>query len=150
MIIRPFEGRDVLNMIILGEKMWQESSYSHLDYDHEVLVDMSEIWIADPEWHYASVAEKDGYIFGMYVGSITQYYFGKDLVAVDQLLFIDPSKRGGIAAMRLIKDFEQWARSRGAKEVRPAVSTGVNIDQTKKLYESLGFETVGYTFKKEL
>ena len=84
----------------------------------------------------------------MYVGLISSYYFGKDLVANDCLLFVDKSKRGGVAAIRLIKRFQQWAFEKGASEVRPATSTGVQTEDTKKLYEALGYDTVGYVFRK--
>lgn len=148
MLIRNFTLDDVPAMIELGKQMHEESSFAGLQYDEQKLYDMGIVYIANPEIYFAKVAEKDGVIYAMYVGYISEYYFSKDLAGFDQLLFVAPEKRGGIAAMRLIKEFEEWAYSNGAKEVRPACSTGVQSEKTRQLYEALGYETVGYTFRK--
>ncbi len=128
--------------------MHAESNYSHLDYDPAKLDLMAATWLANPEIYFADIAICENKIFAMYVGFISEYYFGKDLVANDCLLFVDKSKRGGVAAIRLIKRFQQWAFDKGASEVRPATSTGVQTEDTKKLYEALGYDTVGYVFRK--
>lgn len=149
MKIRPFELDDVPAMIELGSEMHRESSFSHLDYNFEKLMQMGRMYKDNPEMFFSQVAvDEHGKIYAMYVGRLTQYYFGTDLVAVDELVFVRPDRRGGLAAARLIKGFETWAIEAGASEIRPASSTGVYIDQTRKLYEALGFETVGHTFRK--
>lgn len=148
MLIRNFTIEDVPAMIELGKRMQAESSFEGLNYDQEKLTDMGYVYIANPQVYFAKVAEKDGVIYAMYVGYISEYYFSKDLAGFDQLLFVAPEKRGGIAAMRLIKEFEEWAYANGAKEVRPACSTGVESEKTRQLYEALGYETIGYTFRK--
>ena len=52
--------------------------------------------------------------------------------------------------IKLIKKSEEWARSKGALEFRPASSVGVRIEKVKKLYNFLRFETVGNVFNKRL
>jgi hypothetical protein len=84
----------------------------------------------------------------MYAGYITEYYFGKDLIAQDLLLFVDPTKRGGLAAVKLITAFEDWAFAKGVKEVCPASSTMVAPERTAMLYNLLGYTNVGSLFKK--
>jgi GNAT superfamily N-acetyltransferase len=148
MLIRDFTLSDVPEMIELGRKMQEESSFDGLDYDFDKLMALGETYIANPEVYYAKVVTHNGVIYAMYVGYISEYYFSKDLAAFDLLLFVHPDKRGGLAAVRLIKDFEQWAYENNAKEIRPACSTGVKSEMTRQLYESLGYETVGYTFRK--
>ena len=145
---RPFNLDDLPAMVELGRQMHAESNYSHLDYDPAKLDLMAATWLANPEIYFADIAICENKIFAMYVGFISEYYFGKDLVANDCLLFVDKSKRGGVAAIRLIKRFQQWAFDKGASEVRPATSTGVQTEDTKKLYEALGYDTVGYVFRK--
>ena len=151
MHIRDFTKADLPYLIDLGKQMHAESSYSHLDFDEDKVTDMGDIWLMNPEIYFCKIAENlDKEIFGMYVGLISSYYFGKDLVANDLLMFVAPDKRGGIAAAKLIKEFEQWAKANGAAEVRPASSTGVKTEETMRLYEALGYKTVGHTFNKRL
>ena len=151
MHIRDFIKEDIPSLIKLGRQMHGESSYSHLDFDEDKVNDMGQVWLLNPEIYFCKVAENnDKEIFAMYVGLISSYYFGKDLVANDLLMFVAPDKRGGIAAVKLIKEFEDWAKANGAAEVRPASSTGVKTEETMKLYEALGYKTVGHTFNKRL
>lgn len=149
MRIRDFTIDDVPTMIELGRKMQAESNYDGLSFDPDVLMEMGYEWEADRASRFAKIAEdENGKIYAMYVGFISRYYFGQDLVANDLLLFCDPDRRGGLAAAKLIKAFEEWAFANGAKEVRPASSTGVQIERTKQLYEALGYETIGHVFRK--
>jgi GNAT superfamily N-acetyltransferase len=151
MLIRDFTADDMPQIIALGRQMHKESSYNGLDFDDDTVMDLADQWLSNPEIYFCRVAEdKQKEIFGMYVGLISSYYFGKDLVANDLLLFVVPDRRGSIAAVKLIKEFEQWAKDKGAAEVRPALSTGVKVEETKQLYEALGYEAVGFTFNKRL
>ena len=151
MLIRDFVSGDMPQIIKLGRQMHAESSYNGLDFDDDTVMELAEQWLSNSDVYFCRVAENnEKEIFGMYVGLISSYYFGKDLVANDLLLFVVPDKRGSIAAVKLIKEFEQWAKDKGAAEVRPALSTGVKVKETKQLYEALGYEAVGFTFNKRL
>ena len=148
-IIRDRKLSDMDQVLMLAEEAHAESSYSHLDFDPEVITAMGHTWIANPEVYFCKlVTSAENKIFAMYVGLISSYYFGKDLVANDLLLFVSQDRRGGIAAARLIKEFEDWAFANGAKEIRPASSTGVKTEETRQLYNALGYDTVGHTFVK--
>tara|TARA_S200002703_G_C3680696_1_gene209015 strand:- start:3 stop:470 length:468 start_codon:yes stop_codon:yes gene_type:complete len=147
--IRDLKLSDMDQVLLLAKEAHSESSYSHLDFDADVIMAMATTWIANPEVYFCRImVSPENKIFGMYVGLISSYYFGKDLVATDMLLFVSQDRRGGIAAARLIKEFEDWGFANGAKEVRPASSTGVKTEETKQLYNALGYKTVGHTFVK--
>ena len=147
-MIRPFTLKDLPTMVELGKIMHEESVYRDLDFDAQKLIDLGHHYIANPETCWSAVAEVDGRIIGMYAGYITEYYFGKDLIAQDLLLFVDPTKRGGLAAVKLITAFEDWAFAKGVKEVCPASSTMVAPERTAMLYNLLGYTNVGSLFKK--
>ena len=147
-MIRPFTLDDLPTMVELGKIMHEESVYRDLDFDAQKLIDLGHHYIANPERCWSAVAEVNGRIIGMYAGYITEYYFGKDLIAQDLLLFVDPTKRGGLAAVKLITAFEDWAFAKGVKEVCPASSTMVAPERTAMLYNLLGYTNVGSLFKK--
>ena len=148
-IIRDLKLDDMQQVLTLAEEAHGESSYSHLDFDPEVITAMAQVWVTNPMVYFCKlVTSQENKIFAMYVGLISSYYFGKDLVANDLLLFVSQDRRGGIAAARLIKEFEDWAFANGAKEIRPASSTGVKTEETRQLYNALGYNTVGHTFVK--
>ena len=89
-MIRPFTLEDLPTMVELGKIMHEESVYRDLDFDAQKLIDLGHHYIANPERCWSAVAEVNGRIIGMYAGYITEYYFGKDLIAQDLLLFVDP------------------------------------------------------------
>jgi GNAT superfamily N-acetyltransferase len=149
MRIRPATREDLPAMIALGAKMHAESAYAGFDFDTSKLVDLGLHYIANPDTCFAVVCEDDhGHLLGMHAGYVSEYYFGRDLIASDLLLFVDPGKRGSLAAAKLVRAFEEWAFAKGAQEVCPGSSTMVAPERTAKLYERLGYTVVGNLFKK--
>lgn len=149
MRIRPAVREDLPAMIALGARMHAESAYAGFDYDTSKLVEMGLHYIENPERCFLAVCEDNaGFLLGMHAGYICEYYFGRDLIASDLLLFVDPCKRGSLAAAKLVKAFEEWAFAKGAREVCPGSSTMVAPERTAKLYERLGYIVVGNLFKK--
>lgn len=148
-MIRAANIEDVPTINRLGEQMFNESAYAGVcAYSSEKVDHLLKQMVANPEEYFLYVAEKDSTIIGMYLGLLTEYYFSKDLMAVDLALYVDPTKRGSLAAIKLVQAFEDWAFARGAKEVVPATSTQVAPERTAQLYHLLGYEVVGNLFKK--
>tara|TARA_R100000458_G_C8227843_1_gene210383 strand:- start:311 stop:766 length:456 start_codon:yes stop_codon:yes gene_type:complete len=149
MNIRPFKKDDIKHMIELGAKMHQESNFKDLKFDKDKLIALGEFILVNPNMYYAVVAEdKNKCIIGMFVGIITEYYFSYDKVASDLSFYVEKDKRGALASLKMLKEFEKWAKRNGASEVRPSTSTGIEIERTRKLYRHLGYEVTGNTFRK--
>lgn len=98
----------------------------------------------------AFIAEKNGEIIGMLGAFITETPFGHDRIATDYTLYVKPQHRGGMAAVRLIKAFEQWAIENGASDIIPGTSTMLNAERTRDLYLALGYEMYGYSMIKRI
>lgn len=96
------------------------------------------------------VAEVGADVVGGLVGGLTDEWFSDELVAFDYSLFVDPKRRSGLLAIKLLRAFEHWARARGAVRIQMGIGTGVQVAGTSRLYESLGFEFFGPMFTKEL
>lgn len=149
MIIRHAVQEDVPIIFALAKKMYEESAYNEVcSFDDKKSLALIQSALDNPDYYFLRVAEKDGAIIGMYGGFVTDYYFSNDLMAADLLLYVDPNKRGGLAAVKLIQAFEDWAFAKGAKEVCPASSTQIAPERTAQLYHLLGYEVVGNLFKK--
>jgi GNAT superfamily N-acetyltransferase len=148
-MIREMEEKDIPYLIDLGYKMHQEGTFKNLDYDREKCKKLGNTLLTNPDFK-CFISEDDKGYTGMMIGYITTYYFNHQKFASDLLLYVDPEKRGGFAAVRLIKAIEKWAKTRGAEEMRVDSHVGVNADLVKKLYERLKYETIGHTFRKVL
>lgn len=136
---------DIQAMCELGRLMHGESSFAPLDFDAAVLAKTLERLHADGQFLAVAEAES-GEVVGALVGMAVPSFFGRDLVANDLGLFVAPAHRHGLVAARLIRAFVAWAEARGAKQVRPGVSTG--HPGAERLLEALGFARVGAAFCK--
>lgn len=127
--------------------MHQESHFKTLDFDPDKLKQLLMAFCHD---QFVYIAIYNNQIIGVFIGFITEYYFGKDLYASDLTYYVDRTKRGSVAAVKLFREFEQWAMKKGAKRINPATSTGINPERTKKFYERMGYTVTGHTYNKEV
>ena len=138
---------DVPTLIELGRVMHQESPrFRGLDYDEEKLMQLGANLVNQGG---IFLAEKDGKPLGMILGMVTEHFFGHDLMACDLAVYVHPDHRGGTLAVRLIKKYEAWAFSMGAKVITMGVSTEVEADRTGQLYKRLGYRMTGVLAVKE-
>lgn len=70
--------------------------------------------------------------------------------AIDILFFIKEPYRGTRISNRLIKMYEEWAKSMNCTEVLLGTSSGINMDRTIRFYERLGYTQFGTQLNKEL
>lgn len=96
------------------------------------------------------VAEVGGDLVGGLAGALTEQWFNNDLIAYDYCLFVEPSRRQGLIAVRLVLAFQEWAKIKGAKEIHMGVTTEVNVSSTARLYARLGFKYDGPLMKMEI
>jgi len=138
---------DVPTLIELGRVMHQESPrFRGMDYDEEKLMQLGANLVNQGG---IFLAEKDGKPLGMILGMVTEHFFGHDLMACDLAVYVHPDHRGGTLAVRLIKKYEAWAFSMGAKVITMGVSTEVEADRTGQLYKRLGYRMTGVLAVKE-
>ncbi|MGH8387636.1 MAG: GNAT family N-acetyltransferase [Pseudomonas sp.] len=148
-MIRPAKHSDVPRLIELGAILHATSNYSKMAYSPEKSASFLHDLI-NGLGGVVFVAEVGGEVVGGMAGGITDQWFSDDLIAYDYSIFIEPSRRSGITATRLIKTFEQWAILRGAKQLHMGIGTGLNVEGTVRLYQSCGLNHFGPLMMKEL
>lgn len=142
--IRPALREELPAIIALGRLMhaesWQRFEPYAPDRLHGTLTDILNhgfLW----------VHEIGGEIDGAMAGFVAECWYADVKIAGELGIYVRPSANGGIAAMRLIKQFIAWATERGAAEITLGITTGINIAETGRIYERLGFEHVGGNYK---
>ena len=86
---------------------------------------------------------------GMFAGEVGEQWFSEDLCAWDKILYVYPKYRGQMLGVRFLRMFEAWAKDQGARAVNVAVSSGVYIDRTGKLFKHCGYSCLGGVYRKE-
>jgi GNAT superfamily N-acetyltransferase len=153
MTIRPATANDIDTMIKLGEKIYTESRFSHLDFDRDKIKQgvQSHILHHTHGTHLALVAQNtQGEIVGGFFGVLEEYFFTTDKSANSVLIWVDPNYRGSSIAIKLIDVFKQWAIKNGAKEINIVVSSGVKIGSTDRFVRRLGFVQTGGNYSMVL
>jgi GNAT superfamily N-acetyltransferase len=148
-LIRNATHSDVATLIRLGGELHQESSFASTRWNPEK-AERAVRNLIDNE-QFCIVYERDGKIAGFMGGYATQPWYSDDLIAADLSLYITPGFRGsGMAAVRMIKAFTDWAKDAGVTQIRPGVSTGVIGSAAERLYQSLGYSRSGCLFVMEV
>lgn len=147
-MIRPATHDDIPRLVELGAILHATSSYAGTALSPEKVATFLGQLIDGAGVVFA--AEVSGQVVGGFAGAVTEQWFNNDLIAYDYTLFVEPGKRQGMVAIKLILAFQEWAKAMGAKEVHMGITTGIRKDSTAKLYRRLGFEYRGPLFFMEL
>lgn len=99
---------------------------------------------------YGECAVVEGQIVGFMCGYLGETFLNSQVNAYEQGVFVAPEHRGGTVAMRLIQNFERWAKASGAENVWLGQSVGQKQDSTLKFFERLGYSCQGFITCKKL
>lgn len=99
---------------------------------------------------YCSLAYKSEKPVGFMMGVVHPMWFSNELAGYELTLYVDKDHRGGLSAVRLIKDFESYCKERGAKDVCVGSSAEISTDAARRLYTGLGFSECGFVAHKEI
>jgi GNAT superfamily N-acetyltransferase len=126
--------------------MHDASLFADIALDPEKLAGWIADAIADAN-HLVLIAEDDGEPAGLLAASTSTYLFGPERIASDHAVYVRPTRRGGVAARKLIDGYRGWATAQGCREACLATSTGVDAAE---FYNRLGFSQVGTVHKVRL
>lgn len=141
---------DINRIVELALKYKEEAVYGAYTIDVDNLMQKLSIVLSDPN-HCFLVAYVDNKLVGMFWGcSLPPLPWTNEEVGLDITFYILPEYRGRLIGAHLIKKWVKWCKSKGCKEVRLSVSSGITTERTIQLYESQGFVTNGYVLTKEV
>ena len=99
---------------------------------------------------YFRLAVRADRVLGGFYGCVHRVFFCDELMAKDLGWWVREDARGSAAAVRLLADFERWARGKGARKVGLG-QTGVgDFQRTAKLFRHCGYQFTGYNVAKDL
>jgi len=149
MIVRKVKENDISSMVKIGELMHRIGSFKKVKYSKDKVFKTIRASMDSDMMVFFVAEDEDGYA-GMMGGFVVEYPISYEKYASDFLMFIKEEKRGGDTAIKLLNLFEEWAKSKGVKEIRLGSSHGVDTEKVKKFYEWQKYETIGHLFRKEL
>ncbi len=136
------------SIVSLGELAHAESSFSRLEFSSEKLLSVAADNVLDPD-RVIILAHSGGVAVGVFVGNIASYYFGPDLIATDTVWYVIPEKRGTRIGIDLLGYFEDWARSKGASDIRIGQTSTITPEVFEGLLSKRGYRFVGTNYRME-
>ena len=134
------------DMLYLGKMAHAESSFSRLEFSGDKLLSVAASNAKDPDRVIFMAYSGDAPV-GVFVGNIASYYFGPDLVAVDTIWYVIPEQRGTYVGIKLLELFENWAKSKGAADIRIGQSSTINPEVFEGLLEKRGYKFIGANYR---
>lgn len=147
-MIRPATHADLDWMIPAGDRAALESPhYAGVERDHGQRYKVLARMLLVPELVCVNVVgDRTGFV----IGSLEPGVWFTPRVAVQSLLWVEPSRRGSWRAWRLVASFENWARANGASRVISGTDSGIESEKTERFYRKLGYTVSGVQCYKEL
>lgn len=147
-MIRKIDKNDLLKIVDLCKMMYEEgANHKRLSFSPERVL---EVVATTVETGYISVIEQGEELVGIMAGCLVQPAFSRDFMACDYMLYVVPKCRGGMTAIRLVRDYIKWAKEGGAKLITVGVTAGIDNDFAVKFYEALGFKQTGNLMMMEV
>ena len=148
-IVRCASVDDLPQIAVLGEALRRESAVWFPEIDLAYLTEMMRPQLDRPDRFYCAVAEKGGRLVGWLNGLLATYEWSPFIFAVQRILYVAPEARGGITAVRLLRDYIAWAEANGAKRQLAGMGNGLPPAKVDGLYRRLGFRPIGGQYLRD-
>jgi hypothetical protein len=132
--------------IELARQMVKDSAYGDMPFDGEKV--MQQIEGMDGNIYFSRIAVCGDVLYGGFIGVLIRSLFCDQLIAKDVGWWVSKDMRGSMAAIMLLREFEEWAKMKKAVKIMLGQASGINVERTTKLYEKCGYKVVGFNTVK--
>lgn len=143
-----FSVENIADIVVLGMEMHEESVHKDLPFDIEMAAQSAFEKIIQNPHGYGRIAFDGEHPVGMVAGVLATHDFVPLLFAYNNVWFVDKERRGTPIGVKLLEQFQDWAKDQGAAEVHLGVASGVTPERTGKALERMGYGSVGENYVK--
>lgn len=147
--LREATEDDAIDIAILGKQFVKESQNTALGWNSNKVHD-SILDAIDRQDFGVFVLCSNNEIVGMLICFVTPCFFSDVLQAVEIAWYVTPEHRKSSKGIEMIKQYEEWARSKGAAQLTLMNLEVLEGDRVAKVYHRLGYTLTENTFSKEL
>lgn len=141
--IRRAVSSDIPAIIGMAQDMHAESPrYRTLGFSAEKVSTLALALIRNGMPGGVLVAEREGWLVGMFAFHVGQHFFGDDTFASDIVMYVSPEHRSGSIFPRMVLAFEAWADEYKVKEKLLGVSAEIDSERVVAVLLRLGYANV--------
>lgn len=150
MQVRAANLSDLDTLVDFGKRLTKESPiFSKQGFDEQSASDLFEYLIKKHNSIFLALDEYQNPV-GAVIGVIETDWRTGHKLAFEQGVYVLPEYRKSNIAKLLVNTLIGWAQLKNADRIQIGTMTGIHADKTVKLYESLGFNLVGYVLEMEV
>lgn len=147
--IREATLTDIQSVIQLGWLMHDEApNYARMTFAPDKVEKIVSA-LVQAENGLVLVAEDGDKVIGGVVAEVCEHWGHTELMAFEYVVYVKPEYRHCMLGVNLIRQYFKWARDRGVKPGFTSIglSTGIQTDRLKELYQKLGCQLVTFVFE---
>lgn len=151
-MIRFATEQDVDALVALGARAHAESPrYRDLPFDAGHTEDFARAAI-DHKWSAVLVAEEDGQLVGVFIGTVIPHYFSTTRIGSNLVLYVAPERRGSFLGVKLVRAWDEVLSADGrVTESCLGLSAEVDTVRTRQMFtKRLGYRDAGYLMVKNV
>jgi len=143
--------RELVEALNLCQAFMKESRYGHLPLSEKKAEFVLGTAQNRPDVFFLRYNfTESGECVGLFIGRIEELFFADSYIASDLVFYVREDHRGSPWFVKTLREFEKWAKDKGALYVKLLPNSGINTQSAPKLFERLGYDQVGHIFNKEL
>ena len=149
--VRPATEDDVPTLVEMGQKFHADSNFSDLQYD-PVFIKRHFYRLLSWTTCCLLIAVDSERTIGFMSGSVSAAMFGPDLIAMEDLFYVEPDMRGSKAGVshELLRQFCYWAAEQGVARISIINVAGTDDDKFQRLLGTYGFRKAGSAMYLEI
>lgn len=144
-VVRHAEARDLPAMVDMAAR-FVEQAHDDLPVDREYLDGSLRAMLVSGS-HLVLVLDVDGAARGVFCAVASRSQWSPVAVASELGLWIEPDHRGGMAVLRILRAYSEWASEMGCVRASMVALSGRSL---ARLYERAGFLPAEFTYSKGL
>lgn len=151
-LVRSPTKLDADRIVALGELFQKTSLFEVSGWSNQKAYWWVDQAITQDSNVFMRVVERNEEIIGFFLGYISEYFFSYEKIASDLVVFIHPDHRNNAyrPLKQMVREFEDWAKAKGAIETCIATSSGTDGAGYKKFVLKQGYNEVGFVTKKRI
>ncbi len=138
-------SKDLHYVMQLVDQYSLELGHPPFDVDRKYLEDYFRFALARSD-HIVLLEPDKGFIFGL----VNNYPWNPRLLGFVHVIFVMPEFRGTGLCVKLIQEYEKWAKINGAEFCTLSSISGINDKALKFNLQVLGYKESGFEFSKEI
>ncbi len=152
-------GRTMLhvsrNPTLAARLVTRVAGYRHIPFSEAKLLRVDGRLVTRLDTTLGVLVERGDAVVGVMLAEVGEYFLGSGgRIATNQVLYVSGRVRGtalgGRVAVKLMRLFIDWAKSKGADEINVHAASGIDPERTDRFLKRLGLQPYGGSYAARL